>query len=126
VRGVWNRYDGTRRNPYNEIECGDHYARAMAGWSVLEALAGYRHDAGAAAFEFRLPATGESYAFVSSEGWGSLAADGNRLRLECAGGTIAVRRLTVGGVVHLDETEPLVVRPGDPLVVDRSGAEVHA
>ncbi|XVU22755.1 GH116 family glycosyl hydrolase [Actinoplanes sp. CA-054009] len=37
IRGVRARYDGTRRNPYNEIECGDHYVRAMAGWSVLTA-----------------------------------------------------------------------------------------
>ncbi|MEV0268129.1 GH116 family glycosyl-hydrolase [Hamadaea sp. NPDC050747] len=38
LRGVWARYDGRRRNPYNEIECGDHYVRAMAGWSVVDAL----------------------------------------------------------------------------------------
>lgn len=37
---VWARYDGRRRNPFNEIECGDHYVRAMAGWSILEARAG--------------------------------------------------------------------------------------
>ncbi|GID32938.1 GH116 family glycosyl hydrolase [Paractinoplanes brasiliensis] len=37
VRGVRARYDGTRRNPFNEIECGDHYVRAMAGWSLLTA-----------------------------------------------------------------------------------------
>src|SRR5260221_8971047 len=37
LEGVRGRYDGTRRNPYNEIECGDHYSRAMAGWSLLQA-----------------------------------------------------------------------------------------
>ena len=40
LEALRGRYDGRRRNPYNEIECGDHYARAMAGWSVLEALGG--------------------------------------------------------------------------------------
>ena len=40
LAGVRRRYDGTRRNPYNEIECGDHYSRAMAGWSVLHAYTG--------------------------------------------------------------------------------------
>ncbi|WP_432825311.1 GH116 family glycosyl hydrolase [Dactylosporangium sp. CA-092794] len=37
VNGVRGRYDGTRRNPFNEVECGDHYVRAMAGWSLLPA-----------------------------------------------------------------------------------------
>ncbi|HRK20924.1 MAG TPA: GH116 family glycosyl hydrolase, partial [Fimbriimonadaceae bacterium] len=39
------RYDGRRRNPYNEYECGSHYARALASWSVFMAFIGFRHDA---------------------------------------------------------------------------------
>ena len=31
------RYDGERRNPWNEPECGHHYARAMSAWSGLVA-----------------------------------------------------------------------------------------
>jgi uncharacterized protein (DUF608 family) len=38
VRAVRNRYDGERRNPWNEVECGNHYARALASWSLLLAL----------------------------------------------------------------------------------------
>ena len=45
LTGLRNRYDGSRRNPYNEIECGDHYSRAMAGFSVLDAWTGARYDA---------------------------------------------------------------------------------
>jgi uncharacterized protein (DUF608 family) len=30
LRGVRERYDGVRRTPYNEFECGSHYARALA------------------------------------------------------------------------------------------------
>jgi len=33
ARAIHDRYDAALRNPYNEIECSDHYARAMArGW----------------------------------------------------------------------------------------------
>lgn len=44
LEGLWNRHDGSRRNPYNEIECGDHYARAMSGWTLLQARSGVRID----------------------------------------------------------------------------------
>lgn len=44
VHGVRKRYDGMRRSPYNEIECGNHYARSMAAWGLLVALSGYEFD----------------------------------------------------------------------------------
>lgn len=46
VSGIRKRYDGIRRNPYDEIECGHHYVRSMAAWGLLVALSGY---------EFNLP-----------------------------------------------------------------------
>ncbi len=45
VEGVRARYDGVRRNPWNEFECGNHYARAMSSWSLVPALSGYRYSA---------------------------------------------------------------------------------
>ena len=45
VRACRDRYDGLRRNPWNEVECGPHYARAMASWSLLLALSGYHYSA---------------------------------------------------------------------------------
>ena len=44
VKAVQERHDGYRRNPWNEVECGHHYARAMASWAVLTALSGFRYD----------------------------------------------------------------------------------
>jgi uncharacterized protein (DUF608 family) len=40
------RYDGERRNPWNEPECGHHYARAMSAWSAVLALSGFRYHGG--------------------------------------------------------------------------------
>ena len=44
VKAVRDRHDGTRRNPFDEFECGHHYARAMASWAVLNALTGFAAD----------------------------------------------------------------------------------
>ena len=40
VHAIRRRHDGKRRSPYNEIECGFHYARSMAAWGLLIALTG--------------------------------------------------------------------------------------
>ena len=32
VRAARNRHDGSRRNPWNDIECGSYYARSMSAW----------------------------------------------------------------------------------------------
>lgn len=37
VTDVRDRYDGRRRNPFNEVECGHHYVRSMASWGLVEA-----------------------------------------------------------------------------------------
>jgi hypothetical protein len=45
VRAVRDRYDGRRRNPWNEVECGAHYARALSSWSLVLALSGFTFSA---------------------------------------------------------------------------------
>jgi uncharacterized protein (DUF608 family) len=44
VKAVRDRHDGIRRNPWNEVECGNHYARSMSSWALLTALSGYKFD----------------------------------------------------------------------------------
>ncbi len=40
-----SRYDGTRRNPFDEYECGHWYARSLASWALLGAYSGIRYSA---------------------------------------------------------------------------------
>jgi uncharacterized protein (DUF608 family) len=44
-RAVRDRYDGSNRNPWNELECGSNYARSMASWCGILALSGFSFDA---------------------------------------------------------------------------------
>ncbi|HQK21530.1 MAG TPA: GH116 family glycosyl hydrolase [Candidatus Latescibacteria bacterium] len=72
VEGLRKRYDGVQRNPWNEVECGDHYARSMASWTVLEAACGMRYDAGRSFLGFGPNVTPERFRapFVTASGWG--------------------------------------------------------
>jgi hypothetical protein len=45
ITSVRNRYDGMKRSPYDEAECGHHYGRAMASWAAGLALTGFHYSA---------------------------------------------------------------------------------
>ena len=44
VEALRRRYDGERRNPWNEFECGSNYARSMASYALLNAFSGFQFD----------------------------------------------------------------------------------
>jgi non-lysosomal glucosylceramidase len=104
LQALRNRYDGSRRNPYNEIECGDHYSRAMAGWSVSEAISGLRWDATRDAVRFTPIETNGStrLPFIVGAGWGTLSterdASGYRAEITCTYGEVPLRQLVLGDV----------------------------
>ena len=72
VKAVRDRYDGEKRNPWNEIECGHHYARAMASWSLIPALSGFRYSGPMASIGFSPRISPREFAsfFSTGTGWG--------------------------------------------------------
>ncbi|MFG1948492.1 GH116 family glycosyl-hydrolase [Nonomuraea sp. NPDC048826] len=90
--GLWRRYDGTRRNPYNQVECGDHYVRAMAGWSVLDALAGASYDATRERLTLAPRGHGRLPLLLPT-GWGTLVRDADGARVVDAHGDLRIREI---------------------------------
>jgi len=75
TRAIHDRYHPSRRNPWNEIECGDHYARSMASYGVFLAACGYEYHGpkGYLAFAPRLSPENFRAAFTTAEGWGTFS-----------------------------------------------------
>jgi uncharacterized protein (DUF608 family) len=72
VKAVRERHDGIRRNPWNEVECGHHYARSMASWAVITALSGYKCDLVKGIIEFNPVISEENFScfFSCDRAWG--------------------------------------------------------
>ncbi|CAG0984761.1 hypothetical protein PHYC_01962 [Phycisphaerales bacterium] len=72
VKAVDDRYDGTTHNPWNEVECGDHYARAMASYGVFQALCGFSLDGPAGEIGIAPKLAPDNFAafFSGPQGWG--------------------------------------------------------
>ena len=75
VKAIHSRYDGKKHNPWNEIECGDHYARAMASYGILQAVQGYWYDGpkGIMGFDPKLRKDDFTGFFNAAEGWGNIS-----------------------------------------------------
>ena len=44
VKAIRDRFDGEKRNPWNEFECGSNYARSMASYALIPILSGFEFD----------------------------------------------------------------------------------
>jgi len=95
------RYDGNKRNPFNEVECGDHYARSMASYGALIAISGFEYDGPQRYIGFAPRLTPENFKapFTAAEGWGSYSqkiADGTmRAELAVKHGKVPLRTLSL-------------------------------
>ena len=83
TRVIHDRYSAKLRNPYNEIECSDHYARAMSSYGTFIAACGYEYDGPKQHIGFAPRLTPQDFRapFTAAEGWGTF-------RQKIAGGKI--------------------------------------
>ena len=102
TRTIHDRYHPTRRNPWNEVECGDHYARAMASYGVFLAACGYEYHGpkGRLGFFPRISPENFRAALTAAEGWGTYwqRTEGGKLAagIELHYGRLRLKTLRLG------------------------------
>jgi non-lysosomal glucosylceramidase len=106
VRAARARHDGSRRNPWNEIECGSYYARSLSSYALLNAYIGLSFDQRAGEIGFAPARGGDGVYFWSAgRGWGEIAFSGGSAALTVKGGELRVSRLrlpTLAGPASVD------------------------
>ena len=136
VRSARARHDGSRRNPYNDIECGSYYARSLSSYALLNAYSGLTFDQRIGEIGFRPARGGDAVYFWSAgRGWGEIEFRGATATLSVKGGELAVSRLRLpslsgraeidgrptpreGEVILLDG--PRVLRAGERIIIGAS------
>lgn len=101
VRAARDRYDGSRRNPWNNIECGSYYARSMSAWQLVNAVSGLACDFVAGRLSFSPKVKGDYRLFWSAgTAFGTLTRTDDQLSVEVVGGTLKAAQIAVGSRVH--------------------------
>lgn len=97
VRSIRDRYDGKKRNPWNEIECGSNYARAMASFALLPIFCGLSYDLSRGHVGFSPRLAGDFRCPFSLGGaWGTYERTDTAVTLSIHGGALAIRSLGIG------------------------------
>ncbi len=114
VRGVRDRYDGEKRNPWNEIECGSNYARSMASFTLLTAFSGFSFDLPRGMLGFNPVVREESFSCLWSvgSGWGTVEITDTHTRIELLGGTLTLKELRLP---YIGEKTVTVTADGKPV-----------
>lgn len=110
VKSIRDRYDGERRNPWNEIECGSNYARSMASYAFLNAYCGFRFDRARDMIGFAPLETKEAFQCFWSLGdvWGEYQKAGNHQIITIRYGSIDLKEIEMNGdikKIEIDEKE---------------------
>jgi non-lysosomal glucosylceramidase len=97
------RHDGERRNPWNEPECGHHYARAMSSWAMLPAISGFHYSGVRKELTLAPRVRRQNFRSFWSlpSGWGSFShatgSSGQRAEIQTAEGSLSIARLVLEG-----------------------------
>ncbi len=99
IYAIRDRYDGEKRNPWNEIECGNNYARAMASFALLPIFSGFTFDLPKKTIGFSPILTGDFRSFWSlGTGWGNFIRTKNKATVEIYDGSLTLSSLKLGGI----------------------------
>ena len=98
VRVCRDRYDGVRRNPFNEYECGHWYARAMSSYGLIQALTGVRYDAVDKTLYIDSKVGDDFRSFLSTAtGFGTVGLRDGKPFVEVKLGEIDIEKIVVSG-----------------------------
>lgn len=102
VKGIRDRYDGEKRNPWNEMECGSNYARSMASYALLLSFSGFSFDMRDGRLGFKPMYDGKF--FWSCDGaWGTFCCDNGSAEFDVLYGKVGLKHIVLPDVQSISD-----------------------
>ena len=94
VKAIRDRFDGEKRNPWNEFECGSNYARSMASYALVPILSGFEFDMPHHHIGFN-PYITNNFKCVWSlaDAWGNFEINNNSIKVNVYEGELCLKSL---------------------------------
>lgn len=132
ITAIRDRYDGAKRNPWNEIECGSNYARSMASFALIPVFSRFEYDMSRGALGFNpIRKSGEQFKsfFSVAEGYGNISANDNEFKITLVAGSLTLKELHLPSfegktvTLYVDGKETACENKSGRIVFDKVKAE---
>ncbi len=96
IKAIRDRFDGAKRNPFDEPECGKHYARSMASWASVLALSDFHYSGVDKTMSFtRTPG---KYFWSNGSAFGLCEVSTSSVKLEVLKGSVELSAFYLSGM----------------------------
>ena len=95
IGAIRERFDGARRSPFNEPECGFHYARSMASWAAVLALSDFHYSGVDKTMSFT--SVPGRYFWSNGYAFGICEVSASTVKLEVLKGSVELNTLNLTG-----------------------------
>ena len=101
IKAIHDRYAPEKRNPYNEIEYGNHYIRAMSSYGAFIAASGFtiHEPKGQIGFSPKITPNNFKSAFITGNGWGTYSQKAGKGKqeasIELAYGAVKLQQVSI-------------------------------
>ncbi len=95
ISNIRSRYDGRKRSPFDEAECGHHYARAMAAYGAVTAFTGFHYSG--VEKTMKMKNQNGTYFWASGNAWGTCAINDGKVKLNVLSGNLELKSFELTG-----------------------------